>query len=172
MLTAEEFKEAVGGTTNKDYETQENTDTKWLNTSVPQEAFRKEYPKSMLFVLPNKQDFGGMSFFIPSAFVGEDKNSDDGRILIRLPEDFVIKAQSRDETREATLTAYDFNRLCNNTTAEDYKRKARREAKRRASGITFPFPKRQELRASTIAPYSECPTASIRIIPIIFLTSV
>lgn len=62
-----------------------------------------------------------MSFFIPSAFVGEDKNSDDGRILIRLPEDFVIKAQSRDETREATLTAYDFNQLCNNTTAEDYK---------------------------------------------------
>lgn len=121
VLTAEEFKEAVGGTTNKDYETQENTDTKWLNTSVPQEAFRKEYPKSMLFVLPNKQDFGGMSFFIPSAFIGEDKNSDDGRILIRLPEDFVIKAQSRDETREATLTAYDFNRLCNNTTAEDYK---------------------------------------------------
>ena len=121
VLTAEEFKEAVGGTTNKDYETQKNTDTKWLNTSVPQEAFRKEYPKSMLFVLPNKQDFGGMSFFIPSAFVGEDKNSDDGRILIRLPEDFVIKAQSRDETREATLTAYDFNQLCNNTTAEDYK---------------------------------------------------
>lgn len=121
VLTAEEFKEAVGGTTNKDYETRENTDTKWLNTSVPQEAFRKEYPKSMLFVLPNKQDFGGMSFFIPSAFVGEDKNSDDGRILIRLPEDFVIKAQSRDETKEATLTAYDFNQLCNNTTAEDYK---------------------------------------------------
>lgn len=121
VLTAEEFKEAVGGTTNKDYETQENTDTKWLNTSVPQEAFRKEYPKSMLFVLPNKQDFGGMSFFIPSAFVGEDKNSDDGRILIRLPEDFVIKAQSRDETRETTLTAYDFNQLCNNTSAEDYK---------------------------------------------------
>ena len=121
VLTAEEFKEAVGGTTNKDYETQENTDTKWLNTSVPQEAFRKEYPKSMLFVLPNKQDFGGMSFFIPTSFVGEDKNSDDGRILIRLPEDFVIKAQSRDETRETTLTAYDFNRLCNNTTAEDYK---------------------------------------------------
>ena len=38
-----------------------------------------------------------------------------------MPEDFVIKAQSRDETREATLTAYDFNQLCNNTTAEDYK---------------------------------------------------
>ena len=120
-LTSEEFAKAVGGTTNKDYETQENTDTKWLNTSVPQEAFRKEYKKSMLFVLPNKQDFGGMSFFIPTSFVGEDKNSDDGRILIRLPEDFVVKAQSRDETREATLTAYDFNQLCNNTSAEDYK---------------------------------------------------
>ena len=120
-LSAEEFKDAVGGTTNKDYEMQKSDDTKWFSTSVPQEAFRREFDKSMLFIMPNKEDFGGMSFFIPTSFVGEDKNSDDGRILIRLPEDFVIKAQSRDETREATLTAYDFNRLCNNTTAEDYK---------------------------------------------------
>ena len=120
-LSAEEFKEAVGGTTNKDYEIQKTDDAKWFSTSVPQEAFKREFDKSMLFIMPNKEDFGGMSFFIPTSFVGEDKNSDDGRILIRLPEDFVIKAQSRDETREATLTAYDFNRLCNNTTAEDYK---------------------------------------------------
>ena len=120
-LSAEEFKEAVGGTTNKDYEIQKTDDTKWFSTSVPQEAFRREFDKSMLFVMPNKENFGGMTYFVPSVFVGEDKNSDDGRILIRLPEDFVIKAQSRDETREATLTAYDFNRLCNNTTAEDYK---------------------------------------------------
>ena len=120
-LSAEEFKDAVGGTTNKDYEMQKNDDTKWFSTSVPQEAFKREFDKSMLFVMPNKQDFGGMTYFIPSVFVGEDKNSDDGHILIRLPEDFVIKAQSRDETREATLTAYDFNQLCNNTTAEDYK---------------------------------------------------
>lgn len=120
-LSAEEFKEAVGGTTNKDYELLKNDDTKWFSVSIPQEALKREFDKSMLFIMPNKQDFGGMSFFIPSAFVGEDKNSDDGRILIRLPEDFVIKAQSRDETREATLTAYDFNQLCNNTTAEDYK---------------------------------------------------
>ena len=120
-LSAEEFKDAVGGTTNKDYEIQKTDDTKWFSTSVPQEAFRREFDKSMLFVMPNKENFGGMTYFIPSVFVGEDKNSDDGRILIRLPEDFVIKAQSRDETREATLTAYDFNQLCNNTTAEDYK---------------------------------------------------
>ena len=120
-LSAEEFKDEVGGTTNKDYEMQKNDDTKWFSTSVPQEAFKREFDKSMLFVMPNKENFGGMSFFIPSAFVGEDKNSDDGRILIRLPEDFVIKAQSRDETKEATLTAYNFNQLCNNTTAEDYK---------------------------------------------------
>ena len=52
------------------------------------------------------------------------------------------------------------------------KRKARREAKRRAIGITFPFPKKQELRVSTTAPYSECPTESIRITPITFRTSV
>ena len=120
-LSAEEFKDAVGGTTNKDYEMQKNDDTKWFSTSVPQEAFKREFDKSMLFVMPNKENFGGMTYFIPSVFVGEDKNSDDGRILIRLPEDFVVKAQSRDETKEATLTAYNFNQLCNNTTAEDYK---------------------------------------------------
>lgn len=76
---------AVGGTTNKDYETSRNDDTKWFAASIPQEAFRREYGNSMLFVLPNKDDFGGMTYFIPSVFVGEDKNSDDGRIEIRLP---------------------------------------------------------------------------------------
>ena len=83
-LTAEEFKKAVDGTTNKDYETRRSDDTKWFTTSIPQEAFRREYDNSMLFVLPNKDDFGGMTYFIPSVFVGEDKNSNDGRIEIRL----------------------------------------------------------------------------------------
>ena len=55
----------MDGTANKDYETQGNTDKKWLNTSVPQEAFRKEYDNSVLFVMPNKEDFGGLSYFIP-----------------------------------------------------------------------------------------------------------
>ena len=121
-LTAEEFKKAVGGTTNKDYETSRNDDTKWFATSIPQEAFRREYDNSMLFVLPNKDDFGGMTYFIPSVFVGEDKNSDDGRIEIRLPQDFVVKAQMRGGEKKIELTAYDFCKLANKTTAEDYKR--------------------------------------------------
>ena len=122
VLTAEEFKEAVGGTTNKDYETSRNDDTKWFATSIPQEAFRREYDNSMLFVLPNKDDYGGMTYFIPSVFVGEDKNSDDGRIEIRLPQDFVVKAQMRGGEKKIELTAYDFCKLANKTTAEDYKR--------------------------------------------------
>ena len=121
-LTAEEFKKAVGGTTNKDYETSRNDDTKWFATSIPQEAFRREYDNSMLFVLPNKDDFGGMTYFIPSVFVGEDKNSDDGRIEIRLPQDFVVKAQTRGGEKKIELTAYDFCKLTNKTTAEEYKR--------------------------------------------------
>lgn len=121
-LTAEEFKKAVGGTTNKDYETSRNDDTKWFAASIPQEAFRREYDNSMLFVLPNKDDFGGMTYFIPSVFVGEDKNSDDGRIEIRLPQDFVVKAQTRGGEKKIELTAYDFCKLANKTTAEDYKR--------------------------------------------------
>lgn len=55
VLTAEQFVKAVDGTANKDYETQGNTDKKWLNTSVPQEAFRKEYDNSVLFVMPNQK---------------------------------------------------------------------------------------------------------------------
>lgn len=121
-LTAEEFKKAVGGTTNKDYETSRNDDTKWFATSIPQEAFRREYDNSMLFVLPNKDDFVGMTYFIPSVFVGEDKNSNDGRIEIRLPQDFVVKAQTRGGEKKIELTAYDFCKLTNKTTAEDYKR--------------------------------------------------
>ena len=121
-LTAEEFKKAVGGTTNKDYETSRNDDTKWFATSIPQEAFRREYDNSMLFVLPNKDDFGGMTYFIPSVFVGEDKNSNDGRIEIRLPQDFVVKAQTRGGEKKIELTAYDFCKLTNKTTAEEYKR--------------------------------------------------
>ena len=121
-LTAEEFKKAVGGTTNKDYETSRNDDTKWFAASIPQEAFRREYDNSMLFVLPNKDDFGGMTYFISSVFVGEDKNSDDGRIEIRLPQDFVVKAQTRGGEKKIELTAYDFCKLTDKTTAEDYKR--------------------------------------------------
>ena len=121
-LTAEEFKKAVSGTTNKDYETSRNDDTKWFATSIPQEAFRREYDNSMLFVLPNKDDFGGMTYFIPSVFVGEDKNSNDGRIEIRLPQDFVVKAQTRGGEKKIELTAYDFCKLTDKTTAEDYKR--------------------------------------------------
>ena len=121
-LTAEEFKKAVDGTTNKDYETSRNDDTKWFAASIPQEAFRREYDNSMLFVLPNKDDFGGMTYFIPSVFVGEDKNSNDGRIEIRLPQDFVVKAQTRGGEKKIELTAYDFCKLTDKTTAEDYKR--------------------------------------------------
>ena len=76
----------------------------------------------MLFVLPNKDDYGGMTYFIPSVFVGEDKNSDDGRIEIRLPQDFVVKAQMRGGEKKIELTAYDFCKLTDKTTAEDYKR--------------------------------------------------
>lgn len=121
-LSAEDFKAAVDGTTNKDYEMLKNDDTKWFSVSVPREAFKREFDKSMLFVMPNKEDFGGMTYFIPTVFVGEDKNSEDGRILIRLPEDFVVTMQSRDKSKKEELAAYDFCNLTNNTTADDYKR--------------------------------------------------
>ena len=134
-LSAEEFKEAVDGTTNKDYETHRSDDTKWFTASIPQDAFRREYDKSMLFVMPNKRDFGGMSYFIPTVFVGEDKDSDDGRILIRLPEDFVVKMQNRDGSKKDEMTAYDFCTLTNNTAVDDYKQ-TREEVGAEASETT------------------------------------
>lgn len=68
-LLVEEFKKQVDGTTNKDYETKENDDTKWFNTSVPSEAFIREYDNSMLFRMPNKGNYEGMTYFIPTVFV-------------------------------------------------------------------------------------------------------
>ncbi|MBR3806319.1 MAG: DEAD/DEAH box helicase family protein [Clostridia bacterium] len=120
ILSGTELAEIVGGTTSKDYETQNNSDTKWFMTSVPQDAFRKNYDRSTLFVLPNKNDLGGYSFFIPNAFIEEDKNSSDGRILIRLPEDFTVKAQDRNGENATSITAYDFHQLCDGTTSADY----------------------------------------------------
>ena len=38
-----------------------------------------------------------------------------------MPEDFTVKAQSRDGDRKEEFTAYDFNQICHNTTADDYK---------------------------------------------------
>lgn len=55
------------------------------------------------------------------AVVEDHKASNDGRILIRLPEDFIVKAQNRDGDRKEEFTAYDFHQICNNTTADDYK---------------------------------------------------
>ncbi len=120
IMSGMELAEIVGGTNSKDYETQNNSDTKWFMTSVPQDAFRKNYDRSTLFVLPNKEKLGGYSFFIPNAFIEEDKNSSDGRILIRLPENFTVKAQDRNGENVTSITAYDFHQLCNGTTSADY----------------------------------------------------
>lgn len=120
ILSGKELAEIVSGTTSKDYETQNNSDTKWFMTSIPQDAFRKSYDKGTLFVLPNKQDFGGYSYFIPNSFIEEDKDSTDGRILIRLPEDFTVNAQDRNGENKINITAYDFHRLCSGTNSADY----------------------------------------------------
>ncbi len=120
VLSGTELAEIVGGTTSKDYETQNKSDTKWFMTNAPQDAFRKGYYRSSLFVLPNKNDLGGYSYFIPNTFIEEDKSSTDGRIVVRLPEDFTVKAQDRNGENDISLTAYNFHQLCNGTTSADY----------------------------------------------------
>ena len=45
-----------------------------------------------------------------------------------MPEDFIVKAQNRDGDRKEEFTAYDFNQICHNTTADDYKFQKRENA--------------------------------------------
>jgi len=113
-LTANEFNELVGATSDKDYEP-----IKRVEVTVPHEAMRKMYENSTLFVLPNTFSKESCAYFIPNAFAREDEVNDDGRIILSLPEDFIIKAQNRDG-EEVKLTAQEFFGAVNGTKAEDY----------------------------------------------------
>ena len=129
-LTATEFKEATGGSTAKDYVRKDSdNDRKWLSVNVPQDASRGSYENASLFVLPNKGELAGYSFYVPNSFASEDKDSEDGRIVIRLPNDFEITTKDRNSGEEVKLTAADLYKHANGTQVEDYvfKRKERAE---------------------------------------------
>lgn len=120
-LTAEEFKKAVDGTTSKDYERQNDDDKKWFTASIPIDALKRELADNSVFYTPHKENFGGMTYLIPNAFIREDEQSHNGNLLIYLPQDFVVKMQNRDGTKKRELSAYDYCELINDTTADYYK---------------------------------------------------
>ena len=75
-LTAEEFKKAVDGTTSKDYERQNDDNKKWFTASIPIDALKRELADNSVFYTPHKENFGGMTYLIPNAFIREDEQAD------------------------------------------------------------------------------------------------
>lgn len=119
-LTTQEFQAAVDGTSDKDYEYRRDESKQWVKIGLPREAMRGMYEHSTMFVLPNTVEETSHSYFIPNSFAEEDTESDEGRILVTLPEDFEVRAQDRTGKSIVTLTARDFKEKCDGTTAEQY----------------------------------------------------
>ncbi len=103
-LTAEEFKDIVHGTFDKDYPRVVKND-KRIEVSVPREALRGLYDNSSIFALPNTSKYVGYSFYLPNAFLEEDKATEEGRVLMKIPENFVITAKERNSGKEIKLSA-------------------------------------------------------------------
>ena len=124
-LTAEEFKALVNGTTSKDYvrekkEVVEDDGRKWLSVSLPKEALIKSYDRSTLFALPNTASKIRHVYYVPNGYVEEDTDYEDGRILLKFPEDFSVTAKNRDSDSKLTYGAEEFYELCKDTRAENY----------------------------------------------------
>lgn len=119
-LTAEEFKALVNGTTSKDYvrekkEVIEDDGRKWLSVSLPKEALIKSYDRSTLFALPNTASKSRHVYYVPNGYVEEDTDYEDGRILLKFPEDFSVTAKNRDSDSKLTYGAEAFYELCKDT---------------------------------------------------------
>jgi hypothetical protein len=120
-ITATEFKELVHNTSSKDYVRVKADDGKgWVSISVPREALYGTYDNSSLFAMPKDGKNEGYSFYVPNTFVEEDKENDDGRILISVPEDFTFNTKNKDTNDKITLTAKQMFNLLNNKNAEDF----------------------------------------------------
>lgn len=102
-LSAEEFKKIVDGTSNKDYERETPKDK--ISFSVSGESIRGTYEKSSLMALPEDSKYAGYGFYVPNAFIEEDKSREDGYMKVNMPEDFTVTARNRDRTEEVELSA-------------------------------------------------------------------
>lgn len=130
VITVEMFREIVGGATDKDYETRRDYEgKKWFGISVPKEAMQTMYDKVTLFVLPNTMKTDPFGYYLHNEFIEEDTNSDDGRLFLRLPEDYKISAKNKTTATKTELTAFELYQICHNTKAEDYHFKRKEEEK-------------------------------------------
>lgn len=149
VITAETFCELVGGATDKDYETRQDYEgKKWFGISLPKEAMQQMYEKVTLFVLPNTMKTEPFGYYLLNEFIEEDSNSDDGRIFIRLPEDYKINAKNKITGEKTELTAFELYQSCHNTKAEEYHFKRMEEkALTDMEKVSFLIPKRAKIAA-------------------------
>lgn len=150
IITAEAFRELVGDATDKDYETRRDYEgKKWFGISLPKEAMQKMYEKVTLFVLPKTMKTEPFGYYLLNEFIEEDSNSDDGRIFIRLPEDYKINAKNKTTGEKMELTAFELYQSCRNTKAENYHFKRKEEEKAVIDGekVSFLIPQRAKIAA-------------------------
>ena len=109
-ISAQEFKEIVGGTSDEDYkreptaldeyrEQQKGDGKAWSEIALSEKAVIAAYEKSMLFRMP-KGKYEGMVYYMPSGMVRKDENG----LRLRLPEDFEVHLKSGSD-EETDLTA-------------------------------------------------------------------
>ena len=104
-LDSKSFYDIVNGTSDKDYERKEQKE--YLAVSISRDDFKGTYEKSSLIALPDDSEYAGYSFYLPNAFIEEDKTREDGYMKISIPEDFTIIARNK-EKEEKSLYAQDF----------------------------------------------------------------
>ena len=124
-LTAKEFSELVGKTTEEDYKgeptamdeyrEQQAEKEQWKEIAVSEQAVIANYEKSTLFKMP-KGKYEGMVYYIPSGMVRRDENG----IRLRLPEDFEVHLKDKSADENIDLSPAELESELAGKTDEDY----------------------------------------------------
>lgn len=127
VLTAKEFKAIVDETASKEYERKVSGASKngndWTSIILPRESVLGMYEKSVLFATPNSK-MSNCSFYVPNAFVDENKENEEGTIRVRVPNDFEFSIKHRESGHQYKFPAQQMKELFKNTTEEDFARES------------------------------------------------
>ena len=116
-FTPQEFKELVGGTSNKDYESNFNK----VKINLPREAIIGTYDKTTFIAMPtNNEKYKGYGYYVPNSVIEEDKESENGRINVSVGDNFKFTLKKGEEKKE--ITAEYLSDMVSGTNAEDYER--------------------------------------------------
>ena len=124
-ISAQEFKELVGGTADEDYkreptamdeyrEQQKDDGKAWSEIALSEKAVIAAYENSTLIRMP-KGKYEGMVYYIPSGMVRKDENG----LRLRLPEDFEVHLKGGSDEK-TDLTAQQLTDELAGKRDEDY----------------------------------------------------